>query len=210
MSGYAGIISPDNTPPDRALLDRMAADLAFRGPNATHVTTQPGADFVFTFLKTGPAPQSPQQPVTLDNRLWLIGDVRLNGRDDLRRKLEQHGASLPRTVTDEDLTLHFVSQFGIESLPELDGDFSRTPVTARYTAFVTSPAQGRSFTLSTKADSVSAILFRRSSPIPTSHATITISNLSLTSFSALPITIRIARFTPTFGVSPRDTSPILA
>jgi asparagine synthase (glutamine-hydrolysing) len=75
-------------------------------------------------LKTGPAPQSPQQPATLDNRLWLIGNVRLDGRDDLRRKLEQHGASLPPTVTDEDLTLHFVSQFGVESLPELDGDFS--------------------------------------------------------------------------------------
>src|SRR6476661_3422347 len=112
MSGYAGIISPDNAPPDRDLLDCMAAALAFRGPDATHITTQPGAAFVFTFLRTGPAPQSPQQPTTIDGRVWLIGDVRLDGRDDLRRKLEQHGASLPPTAADEELILHFVSQFG--------------------------------------------------------------------------------------------------
>jgi asparagine synthase (glutamine-hydrolysing) len=102
----------------------MAAALAFRGPDATHITTQPGAGFVFTFLRTGPAPQSPQQPATIDGRVWLIGAVRLDGRDDLRRKLEQHGASLPPAATDEQLLLHAVSQFGVESLPELNGDFS--------------------------------------------------------------------------------------
>src|SRR5438067_701845 len=101
MSGYAGIISADNAPPDRDLLGRMAAALAFRGPDATHITAQSSAGFVFTFLRTGPAPQSSQQPVTLDGRIWLIGDVRLDGRDDLRRKLEQHGASIPSMVTDE-------------------------------------------------------------------------------------------------------------
>src|SRR5436305_6431085 len=121
MSGYAAIISADQGPPDCALLDRMAAALAFRGPDATHITTQPGDGFVFTFRETGPALQSPQQPCTVDGRVWLIGDVRLDGRDDLRRKLEQHGASLSSTVTDEELILHYVSQFGVETLPELDG-----------------------------------------------------------------------------------------
>src|SRR2546423_11000633 len=110
MSGYAGIISADNAPPDRDLLDRMAAALAFRGPDAMHITAQSGAGFVFTFLRTGPAPQSSQQPVTLDGRMWLIGDVRLDGRDDLRRKIEQHGVSLTPTATDEELILHFVAQ----------------------------------------------------------------------------------------------------
>src|SRR5207253_271880 len=124
MSGYAGIISLDNAPPDRALLDRMAAALTFRGPDATHVTTQPGAGLVFTFLKTGPAPQSSQQPCTLDGRTWLIGDVRLDGRDDLRRKLEQHGARIPPTATDEEVLLHAMSQLGVESLPDLDADLS--------------------------------------------------------------------------------------
>ena len=124
MSGYAGIISLDQAPPDRDLLDRMAAALAFRGPDGTHIIAQPGAGSVFTFLKTGPAPQSPQQPATIDGRVWLIGDVRLDGRDDLRRKLEQHGAVVPPDTTDEQLILHAVSQFGAESLPDLDGDFS--------------------------------------------------------------------------------------
>src|SRR3954454_22707490 len=124
MSGYAAIISSDNAPPDRALLDRMAAALAFRGPDATHITTQPGAGFVFTFLKTGPAPQSPQQPVTIDAGVWLIGDVRLDGRDDLRRKLEQHGASLPSNATDEELILHAYQKWGEQSFADLIGDYA--------------------------------------------------------------------------------------
>lgn len=124
MSGYAAIISSDKAPPDRALLERMAAALAFRGPDATHITTQPGAGFVFTFLKTGPAPQSPQQPCSLDGRVWLIGDVRLDGRDDLRRKLEQHGASLPSNATDEELILHAYQKWGEQSFPDLIGDYA--------------------------------------------------------------------------------------
>jgi asparagine synthase (glutamine-hydrolysing) len=102
----------------------MAAALAFRGPDATHVTTQPGAGFVFTFLRTGPAPQSSQQPCTLDGRLWLIGDVRLDGRDNLRRKLEQHGASIPSTATDEELILHAYQKWGEQSFPDLIGDYA--------------------------------------------------------------------------------------
>jgi asparagine synthase (glutamine-hydrolysing) len=106
MSGYAGIISTDNAPPDPDLLARMAAQLAFRGPDATHVTTQPGAGFVFTFLRTGPAPQSSQQPCTLDGRTWLIGDVRLDGRRDLIETLTQHGEECQQDATDEEIILH--------------------------------------------------------------------------------------------------------
>jgi len=124
MSGFVGIISAGGAPPDRPLLERMAAALAFRGPDATHITTQPGAGFVFTFLRTGPTPQFPQQPVTLDNRLWLIGDVRLDGREDLRRKLEQHGASISRTATDEELILHAYQKWGEQSFPDLIGDYA--------------------------------------------------------------------------------------
>jgi asparagine synthase (glutamine-hydrolysing) len=102
----------------------MAAALAFRGPDATHIATQPGAGFVFTFLRTGPAPQSPQQPCSLDGRLWLIGDVRLDGRDDLQRKLEQHGASIPSAATDEELILHAFQIWGEQSLPDLIGDYA--------------------------------------------------------------------------------------
>src|SRR5260370_6068818 len=100
MSGFAGVVCTGDTPPDPILLERMAARLAFRGPDATQIWSRAGAGFCFTLLRTGPAHQSAEQPCTLDGRLWLLGDVRLDGREDLRRQLEQAGESLPSDVTD--------------------------------------------------------------------------------------------------------------
>src|SRR5579859_6306177 len=105
VSGFAGIVSVDGAPADPHLLGRMAERLAFRGPDGTHITAKPGAGFCFTFFRTGPAPQCPSQPCSLDGRVWLLGDVRLDGRDDLRRKLEQRGDEFDGDVTDEELVL---------------------------------------------------------------------------------------------------------
>ncbi len=124
MSGFAGVISLDGAPPDTVLLERMAQTLAFRGPDGTHITTKPGAGFCFTFLRTGPAPQCPSQPCSLDGRVWLLGDVRLDGRDDLRRKLEQHGDEFDGDVTDEELVLRAWRQWQEDCLPDLIGDYS--------------------------------------------------------------------------------------
>ena len=124
MSGFAGIISLDGAPPDKHLLERMAQALAFRGPDGSHITTKPGAGFCFTFLRTGPAPQCPSQPCSLDGNVWLIGDVRLDGRDDLRRKLDQHGDETEEDVTDEELVLRAWRRWREDCLPDLIGDYS--------------------------------------------------------------------------------------
>jgi asparagine synthase (glutamine-hydrolysing) len=124
MSGFAGVVSLDGAPPDARLLERMVQTLAFRGPDGTHVTTKPGAGFCFTFLRTGPAPQCPSQPCSLDGNVWLLGDVRLDGRDDLRRKLEQHGDEIAAGVTDEELVLRAWRRWREDSLPDLIGDYS--------------------------------------------------------------------------------------
>lgn len=124
MSGFAGVVSLDGAPPETGLLERMAQTLAFRGPDRTHITTKLGAGFCFAFLRTGPAPQCPSQPCSVDGKVWLLGDVRLDGRDDLRRKLEQHGDELQGDVTDEELVLRAWRRRGEDSLPELIGDYA--------------------------------------------------------------------------------------
>jgi asparagine synthase (glutamine-hydrolysing) len=126
VSGFAGIVSTDGAPPDSSLLERIAAHLAFRGPDGTHISTRPGAGFCFTLLRTGPAPQTSAQPCSLDGRVWLLGDVRLDARTDLQRKLEQHGTTILPGVTDEELVLHAWRMSGEKSFPELVGDFSFT------------------------------------------------------------------------------------
>jgi asparagine synthase (glutamine-hydrolysing) len=124
VSGFAGMVSLDGALPDTRLLERMAQTLAFRGPDGTHITTKPGAGFCFTFLRTGPAPQCPSQPCSLEGRVWLLGDVRLDGRDDLRRKLEQHGDEISEDVTDEELVLRTWRLWGENGIAELIGDYA--------------------------------------------------------------------------------------
>jgi len=124
MSGFAGIVCMDGSTPDPRLLERMAARLAFRGPDATHIWSQGGAGFCFTLLRTGPAPQSSEQPCTLDGRVWLLGDVRLDGRQDLRRQLEQGDEPFTAEVTDEELILRAWRRWGQEGLAKLNGDLS--------------------------------------------------------------------------------------
>lgn len=128
MSGFAGIVriqpTPETAEADRAAIARMAEAVAFRGPDAQQQFTRDGASFAFSLLTTGPAPQAAEQPVTLDGETFFLGEARCDGRDDLVRKLQQHGAVVSQAARDEQLVLHFVANFGIEGLPELDGDFS--------------------------------------------------------------------------------------
>src|SRR5713101_10146155 len=115
------MVSTAGATPDSHLLERMAALLAFRGPEATRISTQIGAGFCFTFLRTGPAPQTSSQPCSLNGRVWLLGDVRLDGREELRHRLEQKGESIPAGVTDEELVLHTWGQWGEAGLVQLIG-----------------------------------------------------------------------------------------
>lgn len=124
MSGFAGVVSLDGAPSDARLFERMAQTLAFRGPDGTHILTKPGAGFCFTFLRTGPARQCPSQPCSLDGRIWLLGDVRLDGRNDLRRKLEQLGDVFDGDPADEELILRAWRRWREDSLPFLIGDYS--------------------------------------------------------------------------------------
>jgi len=125
MSGFAGVVSSDGAPVDAGLLGRMAAQLVFRGPDATVVRMLDGAGFCFTLMRTGPAPQAEQQPVTLDGRQWLIGDIRLDGRDGLHNALGQAGEKTrPPTATDEELTLRAWGLWGEKSGELLMGDYA--------------------------------------------------------------------------------------
>jgi asparagine synthase (glutamine-hydrolysing) len=102
----------------------MAAGLEFRGPDDTQVWSQSGAGFCFTLLRIGPAPQSSEQPCSLDGRVWLIGDVRLDGREDLRHELEQSGEPTRLDMTDEELILRVWRRWSEEGLARLVGDLS--------------------------------------------------------------------------------------
>jgi len=128
MSGYAGIVrigtGAEAAADDARRVEGMAAAIAFRGPDATQTWHRPDVHFCFSFLKTGPAPQNETQPCSLDGHAWLLGDVRLDGRDELIRRFAQRGEKIAHIVTDEELVLKAFRAFGENGVAELDGDYS--------------------------------------------------------------------------------------
>jgi len=130
VSGFAGIIrlesDVESAEVDRRAIEQMARAIAFRGPDALQQTMQPGAAFAFSLLNTGPAPQESSQPCTLDGETWFLGDARCDGREELKRQLEQLGLQVAAGTTSEQFVLHAFSKFGEAGLPELHGDFSFT------------------------------------------------------------------------------------
>jgi asparagine synthase (glutamine-hydrolysing) len=124
MSGFAGIIWSADASPDARLFERIAAALNFRGPDATQIWSRPGAGLCFTLLRTGPTPQGETQPVSLDGRTWLIGEVRVDARNELIRKLEQHGEKVDANATSEELVLRAWRLWAEKSFEVLIGDFA--------------------------------------------------------------------------------------
>jgi asparagine synthase (glutamine-hydrolysing) len=124
MSGFFGVLRPDGAAIDQQWLEQLAAKLSFRGPHGTNIRAQDGWGCSFAFLQTDPGRQAPQQPVTLDGRFWLLGHVRLDGRDALLRRLSGSGRSPAQDATDEDLLLLAWREWGEVSLEQLLGDFS--------------------------------------------------------------------------------------
>jgi asparagine synthase (glutamine-hydrolysing) len=130
VSGYAGVVRPHPDPEkekqDQRAIVSMTEAVRFRGPDGIYRRQVGRGHFAFSYCSTGPAPQEPEQPVSVDGNAWLLGDLRCDGRAEAVQKLEKQGVQPGRDVSGEKLVLTYLETFGPGSLPDLDGDFSLT------------------------------------------------------------------------------------
>jgi len=124
MSGFFGLLRLDGARVDERFLERIAGQLRFRGPDATNIWVEANLGVCFTYLATGPGKQAAHQPVGLDDRLWLVGDVRLDGRRELIAELARGGDPVAADASSEELLLHAWRLWGEASLQRILGDFS--------------------------------------------------------------------------------------
>lgn len=121
MSGIAGIVNFDGAPIDRDLLRRLTASMAFRGPDAQEIWSAGHVGFGHTLLRTTFEAESEKQPLTLDGKVWLTGDVRLDGRAVLISKLGKKFTSPPN---DAELLLLAYLAWKQNCVDHLIGDFA--------------------------------------------------------------------------------------
>jgi len=87
VSGIVGMMNLDGSPIDRELLDRMTGFLAFRGPDAQTTWVNGPVGLGHTLLRTTFESEHEHQPHSLDGRVWVTADARIDDRANLIGKL---------------------------------------------------------------------------------------------------------------------------
>src|ERR1035437_9535074 len=91
MSGICGILSLEGAPIERKIWKDMTAFMAFRGPDAQDVWTDGAVGFGHTLLRTTFESEHERQPCSLDGKVWITADARIDGQDELKAKLVARG-----------------------------------------------------------------------------------------------------------------------
>ena len=121
MSGIVGIVNLDGAPVDRDLLRRLTESMTFRGPDAQEIWSDRHVGFGHTMLRTTWEAETEKQPLTLEGKVWLTGDIRLDGRRELISKLEKRFTTEPN---DAELLLLAYDAWKENCIDHLIGDFA--------------------------------------------------------------------------------------
>jgi asparagine synthase (glutamine-hydrolysing) len=125
MSGIVGIVHFDRAPIDQHLLGQMIASLVFRGPDAQQTWIDGHVGFGHTLLKTTDESEHESQPFTLDGKLWIVADARVDARRHLVPQLRAHGhGNLSPDATDVELILRAYQTWDESCVEHLLGDFA--------------------------------------------------------------------------------------
>ncbi|MGB0561351.1 MAG: asparagine synthetase B family protein [Spirulinaceae cyanobacterium] len=140
MSGICCVFNRDGRAIAPEILPKMFSSLAFRGPDAQNHWFQGAIGFGYTRLAITPEEQSEIQPLNWHEQIYLVADMRLDGREVLRSQLRSAGiaiADLNRgreglkpsptggstEISDAQLFLQAYRVWGRACLDHIQGDF---------------------------------------------------------------------------------------
>jgi asparagine synthase (glutamine-hydrolysing) len=124
MSGIVGIFHRDNARVERALLHALTECLSYRGPDASGVWCEGSVGLGHAMLRTTHESREERQPASLDDRLWITSDARLDDRAGLIAKLKSSGHRISDGAPDSNLILHSYDTWGANCVDHLRGDFA--------------------------------------------------------------------------------------
>jgi len=124
MSGIVGIINTDGAPVDRDLLWRMTRFLSYRGPDTLQIWTDGHVGFGHAMLRTTDEQINEHQPFTLEGDVWISADARVDGRSNLKERLEGTSGRNLKAATDIELILHAYLEWDTGCVDQLIGDFA--------------------------------------------------------------------------------------
>ncbi|MBN2574778.1 MAG: asparagine synthetase B [Deltaproteobacteria bacterium] len=123
MSGIVGIWHEDGEPVDGALLIRLTAYMDYRGPDGRQTWSDGSVGFGHTLLRTTWEAEREVQPCTLDGRVWILADARIDARAELTQELAASGHPCDDRTTDPEIILLAYHTWGTDCVHHLIGDF---------------------------------------------------------------------------------------
>src|SRR6185437_3291119 len=127
MSGFIALLNGDGSPCDVAGLRHLANCLAFRGPDAQQLWTWGPVGLAHALLRTTHESEGERQPLTVDGRVWIVADGRVDGRKELISALLREAGndqSISAEAPDVELILRAYLVWGESCLERLLGDFA--------------------------------------------------------------------------------------
>lgn len=124
MSCIAGLFDSGGAPIDPRLVQQMLGRMKARAPHGDEIRCEGELAFGQALLRTGESRSEGPQPISLDGRVWLVADARIDGRPDLIRRLRCVGRAVSEESTPGELILHAYHSFGERFTDHLIGDFA--------------------------------------------------------------------------------------
>jgi asparagine synthase (glutamine-hydrolysing) len=102
----------------------MTQFLVFRGPDAQQTKCLGAVGLGNTLLRTTKESAQEQQPASLDGKVWITLDARIDARGELIAKLRAKGREVSVERPDPELILHAYHVWGSACVEHLLGDFA--------------------------------------------------------------------------------------
>jgi asparagine synthase (glutamine-hydrolysing) len=124
MCGICGLISrAGDSAPDRAVLERMSARLAHRGPDSSGVIEAEGAALAARRLSIIDLPGGDQPVSNEDRSVWLVQNGEIYNYRELRDELEAKGHRFA-SHGDTEVLVHLYEELGLDFVSRLRGMFA--------------------------------------------------------------------------------------
>lgn len=124
MSCIAGLVHLGGAAVERELLERMLATMKRRAPDGDQVVCSGPVGLGQSFLRTGSSPAEQPNALTLDGKVFIAADARIDGRAELLGKLRSAGREVATDAPHAELILHAYEAFGDNFIDHLIGDFA--------------------------------------------------------------------------------------
>ena len=122
MSGFVALLDGHAGAEMRDALRNLTATLAFRGPDGLRSAVMPPVGMGESLLAADPGAAC--GPHSLGESLWLCGDIRIDGQEELRAALRRDGERPEPDGPDGMLVLHAYRAWGTRVASALLGDFA--------------------------------------------------------------------------------------